>query len=70
LQRFGQGQLTPREREVVEYTLKGHSAEAIRQILGIAAGTVRTHRRNIYAKLDISSQGELFARFIGALAKD
>jgi DNA-binding CsgD family transcriptional regulator len=68
-QRFGEGQLTPREREVAEYTLKGHSAEAIRQILGISSGTVRIHRRNIYAKLGISSQGELFARFIGALAK-
>ena len=68
-QRFGEGLLTPREREVVEYTLKGHSAEAIRQILGISSGTVRIHRRNIYAKLGISSQGELFARFISTLAK-
>lgn len=68
-QRFGEGQLTPREREVVEYTLKGYSAEAIRQILGISSGTVRIHRRNIYAKLGISSQGELFARFIDTLVK-
>ncbi len=66
-QRFGDGQLTPREREVVEYTLKGYSAEAIRQVLGISSGTVRIHRRNIYAKLGISSQGELFARFIHTL---
>ena len=68
-QRFGEGQLTPREREVVEYTLKGYSAEAIRQVLGIASGTVRIHGRNIYAKLGISSQGELFARFIDNLVK-
>jgi len=68
-QRFGEGQLTPREREVVEYTLKGYSAEAIRQVLGISSGTVRIHRRNIYAKLGISSQGELFARFIDTLVK-
>lgn len=67
--RFGEGQLTPREREVVEYTLKGYSAEAIRQVLGISSGTVRIHRRNIYAKLGISSQGELFARFIDTLVK-
>ncbi|MGL4237286.1 response regulator transcription factor [Tabrizicola sp.] len=68
-QRFGEGILTPREREVVEYTLKGYSAEAICQMLGISSGTVRIHRRNIYAKLGISSQGELFARFIDALIK-
>ena len=66
-QQFGEGLLTPREREVVEYTLKGYSAEAICQLLGIASGTVRIHRRNIYAKLGIGSQGELFARFIDTL---
>ena len=68
-QHFGEGQLTPREREVVEYTLKGYSAEAIRQLLGISTGTVRIHRRNIYAKLGIGSQGELFARFIETLVQ-
>ncbi|MDB5665408.1 LuxR family transcriptional regulator [Cypionkella sp.] len=65
---FGQGTLTPREREVVEHTLKGNSAEAISKILGIASGTVRIHRRNVYAKLQISSQGELFSMFIKALS--
>ncbi|MEY4696757.1 MAG: hypothetical protein RIT14_1185 [Pseudomonadota bacterium] len=64
---FGAGLLTAREREVVEYTLKGHSAEAVGRLLGIASGTVRIHRRNIYAKLQISSQGELFSRFIATL---
>ena len=61
---FGQQLLTAREREVVEYTLKGHSAEATGIILAIAPGTVRIHRRNIYAKLRITSQGELFALFL------
>lgn len=64
---FGQGILTPREREVAELTLKGHSAESTGQILDIAAGTVRIHRRNIYAKLGINSQGELFSRFLSTL---
>lgn len=68
--KFGEDILTPREREVVEYTLKGHSADAIGRILDIAAGTVRIHRRNIYSKLRISSQGELFSMFINTLAID
>lgn len=68
-QHFGAGVLTPREREVAEYTLKGYSAEAICQILGISSGTVRIHRRNIYAKLGIGSQGALFARFIETLTR-
>ncbi len=66
----GQGldRLTPREREIVGYVLKGHSAEATGQALGIASGTVRIHRRNIYAKLGISSQRELFARFLASVS--
>ncbi|THD85182.1 helix-turn-helix transcriptional regulator [Aliigemmobacter aestuarii] len=66
---FGEGLLTPREREIVEHTLKGHSAEAVGRILGISPGTVRIHRRNIYAKLRISSQGELFSKFIQTLGR-
>ena len=64
---FGQGILTPREREIVEHTLKGYSAEATGDILGISSGTVRIHRRNVYVKLRISSQGELFSKFIKTL---
>ncbi|MEM7669428.1 MAG: helix-turn-helix transcriptional regulator [Pseudomonadota bacterium] len=66
-QNFDGGLLTPREKEVAEFTLKGHSADAVGRILGISPGTVRIHRRNIYAKLRIRSQGELFSRFIDAL---
>lgn len=66
-QRFGDGVLTSREREVVEFTLKGHSAEAVGKILEISPGTVRIHRKNIYSKLRIHSQGELFSGFIETL---
>jgi len=64
---FGEGVLTPRERQVVEYTLKGHSADAVGRILDISPGTVRIHRRNVYSKLQIRSQGELFSKFIDTL---
>lgn len=67
---FGRSVLTPRERDVVEYVLKGHSSEAIGRILGISPGTVRIHRKNIYAKLGINSQGELFSQFIRALVEE
>jgi DNA-binding CsgD family transcriptional regulator len=55
--------ITPRETEVVAQVLEGHSSESIAQSLGISVGTVRIHRRNIYAKLQISSQQELFSIF-------
>ena len=65
---FGQGILTPREGQVVDFTLKGHSADAVGGMLEISPGTVRIHRRNVYSKLQIRSQGELFSKFTDALA--
>lgn len=64
---IGEGVLTPREREVVELTLRGHSADAVGKLLGISPGTVRIHRKNIYSKLRINSQGELFSEFLTAI---
>ena len=67
---FGKSVLTKRERSVVEYVLKGYSSEAIGTVLGISPGTVRIHRKNIYSKLGINSQGALFSRFIDALTSE
>ncbi|MEW9804699.1 helix-turn-helix transcriptional regulator [Mesorhizobium marinum] len=64
LQSRGMPALTPRELEVVGLVLEGHSSESIANLLAISAGTVRIHRKNIYAKMRISSQRELFAIFI------
>lgn len=69
-QNLGEGVLTPRERQVVEFTLKGHSADAVGRILEISPGTVRIHRRNVYSKLQIRSQGELFSKFINTMVAD
>jgi DNA-binding CsgD family transcriptional regulator len=56
--------LTPRELDVVGLVLEGHSSESIANLLNISAGTVRIHRKNIYAKMRISSQRELFSIFV------
>ncbi|HWA44296.1 MAG TPA: helix-turn-helix transcriptional regulator [Hypericibacter adhaerens] len=64
---FGQRPLTRREREVGALVLRGHSSEAIARQLKIASGTVKIHRKNIYAKLGIASQAELFSMFLSAL---
>lgn len=55
--------ITPRETQVVAQILEGHSSDSIAKNLAISVGTVRIHRRNIYAKLQISSQQELFSMF-------
>jgi DNA-binding CsgD family transcriptional regulator len=66
-QSFGEEVLTKRERNVVRMILIGHSSNSIALNLGISLPTVKSHRRNIYAKLHISSQAELFSMFIQKL---
>jgi DNA-binding CsgD family transcriptional regulator len=55
--------LTAREAAIIELVLQGHSSESIGLNLGISTGTVKVHRRNIYRKLGISSQTQLFSRY-------
>lgn len=56
--------LTLREAEIIALTLQGHSSESAALVLGISPWTVKVHRRKVYAKLQISSQLELFRRFM------
>ncbi len=65
---FGRHRLTQRESEVVAMVLRGHSSDAIAGALRIAPGTVKIHRKNIYAKLGIGSQAELFCMFLASLS--
>ncbi len=67
LSKFGINLLTPREREVTHYILRGHSSISIGMQLGISVTTVKTHRKHIYAKFSIGSQFELFSLFINYL---
>jgi len=68
LANFGRSVLTKREYEVVQLQLRGHSARSSARELGIAQETIRLHRKNVYAKLDVASQSELFVLFIDWLA--
>lgn len=65
---FGRMVLTPRERDVVTLILRGYSTKSISQALGISPGTVKVHRENIYGKLGVSSQAELFNLFIASVS--
>lgn len=64
---FGESVLTDREREVTRLILRGHSSDSIGANLEISLGTVKTHRKNVYAKLAISSQSELLSLFLKSL---
>ncbi|MDQ4048952.1 MAG: response regulator transcription factor [Actinomycetota bacterium] len=59
--------LTPREADVLQLLQEGASNAQIAQTLSIGLETVRTHARNIYRKLGLSSRRDL-ARLAGAEA--
>ena len=67
LECFGSSMLTDRERQIVKMILHGYSNRAISERLHISVETVKLHRKNAYAKLDIGTQGELFHLFLVSL---
>ena len=53
--------LTHREAQIAELVIQGHSNASAALKLGVAYEPVNVHRRNIYRKLCMSSQGELLS---------
>lgn len=47
--------------------LQGLDTEAIAGALGIGSGTVKNHRKHLYAKLNLHSRAELFSFFLNHL---
>ena len=67
LNKFGTSILTSREQAIIQLILHGHPSKTISKQLNISFDTVKMHRRNAYAKLNISSQSELFSLVFEAL---
>jgi DNA-binding CsgD family transcriptional regulator len=67
LDNFGTSVLTPREMQITRLSLEGYSVKAQALKLKLSAETVKSYKKNIYQKLDITSQAELFNLFIGSL---
>ena len=64
---LGSESLTRRERQVAGLLLQGLDTEAIAAELGIGSGTVKNHRKHLYAKLHLRSRAELFHFFLNHL---
>ena len=56
--------LTPAEREVALYLLKGYSHKAVAKHTGRSAQTVRQHAASAYRKANLSGRAELSAFFL------
>lgn len=55
--------LSEREIEVLNLAKRGLTYERIAKELGISFNTVRTHFRNIYTKLEVTSRSEAVAKY-------
>lgn len=56
--------LTPRQLEILELILKGHSNKEIAQKLFISNNTVKTHIHHLYEKLNVKNRMEIIQRFM------
>jgi DNA-binding CsgD family transcriptional regulator len=65
--RFSGFQISRRESEVLAHVLHGRKACEIARQLGITEYTVKDHLKHAYAKLGVSSRGQLMSRFTGAV---
>ncbi|WP_299848827.1 helix-turn-helix transcriptional regulator [uncultured Roseovarius sp.] len=65
---FGTSVLSERETDVAHLIVRGHSNKSIARLLGNSPETVKVHRKRIYTKLGVSSQGGLFSVFMAALS--
>lgn len=63
-QMMNQFGLTKREKEVVQYILQGLASANIAERCFVSVGTIKNHRKNIYRKLSIHSQRDLFRKFL------
>jgi len=57
-------QLTPKEKEILQQLVKGKSFKMIADAIGSTYETVRTHIKNIYAKLHVNSNTEAVSKAI------
>ncbi len=67
LVQLGAELLTSREQEIAALLVQGFDSKEIASQLEIGVGTVKNHRKRIYAKLNISSLSELFRVFLSQL---
>jgi len=58
--------LSPREQEITRMVAKGHTNQAIADVLGISAWTVSTHLRRVFGKLGVNSRAAMVAQVLNS----
>jgi DNA-binding CsgD family transcriptional regulator len=57
-------EMTPRQRQIHQYLLKGHGEKQIAASEGLSRHTVHAHVKAIYKHFHVTSRPELLARFV------
>jgi DNA-binding NarL/FixJ family response regulator len=55
--------LSPREHEILRLLARGKAYKEMADVLGVSLGTINTHVRRIYQKLQVSSRSEAVSLF-------
>ncbi len=66
---FGRSILSPRECEISQLIMKGHSTKSIARLFDNSPETIKVHRKRVYSKLGVGTQGELMWLFLDTLGQ-
>jgi DNA-binding CsgD family transcriptional regulator len=66
---FFNKKITPTQSQIAKLILRGHSVKSIAYLLKIKESTVKLHKSNIYNRLDILNQADLFRMLIDFLSQ-
>jgi len=69
-ERFGEWALTPAERDVALFAIKGMSTSEIATLRATSEGTVKAQTNAIYRKAGVSGRPQLLSLFIDDLMRD
>lgn len=69
-ERFTQWGLTPAERDVALFMIKGYPTQEIANLRGSSPGTVKAQTNAIYRKSGVSSRAQLVSLFVEELIMD
>ena len=69
-ERFAQWALTPAEKDVALFAIKGLSTQEIAALRNTSEGTVKAQTNAIYRKAGVSGRGQLMSLFIDDLIAD
>jgi len=64
----GQAHLSPREQEVLDALVNGHSNKEIARALDMTENTVKFHLKNIFVKLKVERRAQAIARARGVVS--